>query len=128
MKCDERNCFQCAYEDCISENPPLVEIDEYLQLERDEYEVDINVKEVEVVPEDGIELLMSDELKAFCNAKCVAPRIKADVEILKRAQEGDFKGKKLEKAIYKVRHREKVQASKKRSRLRKKGMGKRRHD
>jgi hypothetical protein len=81
---------------------------------------EIYVEITPTVEEKGIEELMSADLRRFCEEKRVQPRVKADIEILERAMSEGFQGRKLEKALYKVRHRDKVRLSKKRNRQRKK--------
>lgn len=118
------DCFNCVYSDCVSDNPPDVDLDEYMQ-----FGIDVNRKlisaldEATVTPtveEEGLNELISADLAAFCIEKGIKPRTASDVAILRRCMEEGYKGKKLEKAIYKVRHRDELRLQKKRQYIRKK--------
>lgn len=70
-----------------------------------------------------IKSVPGSDLISFLNwvkAKNVFPDCESDVQILYRAYAGNFEGKKLEKALYKVRHRKEYLAQKKRWRDRRK--------
>lgn len=104
------DCLNCTFPDCISDNPPSITVDEYLQLSLDDARAQY----------EQLQGLMSRDLRSWCAEKGVYPRVKADVAILERARVGCYKGKKLEKALYKVRNRDKYLQQKKRNRQRKK--------
>lgn len=116
-------CLSCPLPDCLRDDFPIVDLDEYMQFERDCYEVQGRPKAIKptpaVEPEKGLYEAMRADLRQFCDQHGVKPRIAADVEILARAMDGGYTGKKLEKALYKVRHREKYLDGKKRNRARK---------
>lgn len=129
------DCLCCPEIDCISDNPPIVDLDVYLQFSLDirfkgiktvifkSLDVPEEIKNMEIpIIEKEIGLFESqdEEFRNWCESHNVVPRVRADVEILKRAIEQGFQGKKLEKAIYKVRHRELYLLQKKRYRKRRK--------
>lgn len=103
-------CLQCEFSDCISDNPPSLEVDEFLLTSQDEIRAQ----------EERMQGLMSRDLRAWCAQKGVYPRVKEDIAILERARVGCYEGKKLEKALYKVRNRDKYLQQKKRNRRRRK--------
>ena len=115
--CD-KNCLECRYEDCIVENPGL-DVEQFLDYIRWDGEyvgAQVDIPPLVIVPDENIiELIQGDkELYSWCESKGVMPRVKADVAILRRAYKQGLQGKKLEKAIYKVRHREEYLAEKRR--------------
>lgn len=123
------DCLRCIHADCIEDTPPEVDLDEYMQFGLDWYEVrgqEVEVQRVTVEPVDGLEEAIEADLRAWCERKRVKPRTWSDVAILRRAMVGNFSGKKLEKALYKVRHREKYLESKARTRARAKTARKKR--
>lgn len=54
------------------------------------------------------------QFRRWCANHGVEPKTERDVKILLRAMEGGFKGRKLSKALYKVRHPEKYAEQKRR--------------
>lgn len=116
-------CLECEYPDCVSDSPPTANVDEFLQLHLDEYELEpseivVNVAPTE--PQKGLYESMRADLRAWCDEHRVKPRVPADIAILDRAMRENFQGKKLEKALYKVRHRDEYRAQKARNYARKK--------
>lgn len=123
--CDS-DCLRCKYPDCISEECPFENLDEYMQFHLDRYlkfpfvafclenPWDSYEPVVKVEPVPGIVESLEPELLEWCENHNVMPRVEADVNTLRKAMNGNYRGKKLEKAIYKVRHRENYLASKRR--------------
>lgn len=63
--CNESDCFTCPHHDCVSDEPPTVDLDCYMQFGLDRFAGDcpvFDVPEVEVMPEKGLERLI---LSAF---------------------------------------------------------------
>lgn len=113
------NCFHCKYDDCLSDNPPIDSVDEFMQFSLDSEnrnafffldpaKIDMNLPGV-----------IRFDFKEWCKSHNVVPVVKADYEILMRAAVGGFKGRKLQKALYKVRHRDAYLAEKRRYKQRK---------
>lgn len=123
MKCS-MNCLHCEHSDCINETPPVVDLDDYLSLHfYRQNELYSALDSATVPPADeqcNLNELISDDLRAYCAQKGIEPCTKADIAILERCMSGEYSGKKLEKALYKVRHRDKVRLSKKRGYIRRK--------
>lgn len=112
------NCLECQEEDCIEE-APMIDVEQFIHYVRWDNQfigVKVKIEPVHVdIDMDAMGLLEEDEeLYFWCDSKGVMPRTKGDVAILRRAYEQGFQGKKLEKAIYKVRHREEYLAQKRR--------------
>lgn len=121
------DCFNCKEPDCTSSDAPLVDLDEYMQFGLDaglRHPAEIFTPDKQVVYSDSSVLMgQPDDFLAWLQARDVYPRTPGDVGILRRAYEGGFTGKKLEKALYKVRHREKYMQSKRENKRRKRGKG-----
>lgn len=124
MNSCNHDCINCVYDDCISDSPPIVDLDEYMQFEIDAYsKLLADLKNAYVEPtrkEEGIEERISGDLAAFCRQKGIEPRTQSDIAILERCMSEGYTGKKLEKALYKVRHRDEIRLQKKRQYIRKK--------
>lgn len=132
MKCPcKYNCLRCCLSDCLASDFPLVDLDEYIELYRVgsalifKY-VDLSYIELpEYMPKErvitavkDIESMMTDDFKDWCSEKNIHPIDERDFSILIRAFQEGFEGKKLEKALYKVRHRDKYLEQKRRYRMR----------
>lgn len=121
------DCLHCKEPDCTAENAPIVEVDKYLQFGLDAglvHPAEIFTPDKQIVYSDSSVLMgQPEDFLSWLQARDVYPRTSGDVAILRRAYEGGFTGKKLEKALYKVRHREKYLKSKRANRRRKKDKG-----
>lgn len=119
-------CLDCPFADCVSKFPPEVDLDDFLQFQLDE-----QVRKTPAfffVPTvsgccSGADLNLPgakiDAFTAWCNEHDVVPKVEADYAILRRAMIYGFTGRKLQKALYKVRHRDVFLEGKKRYKARK---------
>lgn len=119
-------CNECPYDDCIAASVPLEDTDVYMQFHLDEtakspswlFTIDEQLRNNPTIkPVRGLLDAQEPEFAQWCRAHNVRPSVPADIAILRRAYDLGFSGKKLEKALYKVRHREQFLEQKRRSRL-----------
>ena len=125
------NCFECDYEDCVAEVVKNEGFAPYMSFKSrwvDELLVEELLSEwlvrtpyeprsLEPMNESQQEAMFG-KFHDWCASKRIMPASKRDFEILHRAFIGNYSGKKLEHALYKVRHRDKYLMSKRKNRKR----------